>query len=691
MMHFFHINELLSIIARHTDLAYMVILLVSFLESLAVIGLIVPGTLIMFGIGALVSTGSLDLASVLILAAFGAIAGDGISYWLGYHYKDHLRQIWPFSRYPGLLKKGMAFFESHGGKSVFFGRFVGPVRAVIPVVAGIMGMEKLRFFMINVLSAICWSLFFILPGFFLGTSLAVAGAVSARFAILGFILFAAVWIFLKVCRRVALEISRRGYVWFSAFMNWLASDSEVHWILIPVKRFSSYVFLRRKSDALWQEEELFTFFLILVFFLTCWGFLGVLHGVIRQDPMVLADHAVYNFFQSLRTPWINNLFVVITELGDFFVTISLFFSVLIVLIVKGCRRTAVFWILTVSGAFAIAQLLKYILFLFHPESVYHVMSAGFPSCHTAMGVVLYGFLVIMLTRDVQETLRWKLFATILLISFVISISRLYLGINHFSDVLGGFFIGTSWTVLSGIAWLKKPVEKIPVILLGIVIVSVIALAGGVHISRNYRKDIVFYAARHNIKTVSFTMWSHDGWKNLPAWRFDIAGEKEQPLTLQFTGSLGNLKKLLLSAGWREPESMGLRAISEIFSSHVSIDKFPVLPRLHSGRVDILRLIYCKRRNNTRWVLRLWPSDFRLAKNAKPIFVGTIEVQRFRRFTGLITAVMDTGQYSRPIALVRNTLKKFFNVRKVMRCCKNLRMHETRHDLYWDGSVLLIWR
>ena len=85
-----------------------------------------------------------------------------------------------------------SFFSRHGGKSVLFGRFVGPVRPVIPVVAGMLGMGPVHFVVVNVLSAIGWALAYILPGVFFGTSLAVAGAVSTRLAVLIFLILGSI-------------------------------------------------------------------------------------------------------------------------------------------------------------------------------------------------------------------------------------------------------------------------------------------------------------------------------------------------------------------------------------------------------------------------------------------------------------------------------------------------------------------
>ncbi|MGA9477229.1 MAG: bifunctional DedA family/phosphatase PAP2 family protein, partial [Desulfobacterales bacterium] len=396
-----YIKALLAFITHHPGLAYGAIFLVSFSESLALIGLIVPGTVIMFGVGAIVATGSLGLKPVLLLAATGAVAGDGISYWLGHHYRDELRRIWPFTRYPGMLKRGETFFYRHGGKSVLFGRFVGPVRPVIPVVAGMLGMSPLQFSIVNVLSAIGWAFVYILPGVFFGTSLAVAGAVSTRLAILIFLILATSWVFVWLGRKLVSLVDHRAPIWLAAVKDWLAANTPAHWTMLPVKRFLSYFFLRQ------QGEELFLGFLALTFFAAGWGFLGVMQDVLAKDPLVLADQAVYHFLQSLRNSWSDRIFVAITELGDSFVNICLSGAVLLVLLGKRCYRAAGYWAVTVLVGLAGVQLLKWLIHSPRPMALYHGASAyGFPSGHTTMSVVLYGFLAILLARGLSGTLRW---------------------------------------------------------------------------------------------------------------------------------------------------------------------------------------------------------------------------------------------------------------------------------------------
>jgi undecaprenyl-diphosphatase len=679
-----YIKALLAFITHHPGLAYGAIFLVSFSESLALIGLIVPGTVIMFGVGAIVATGSLGLKPVLLLAATGAVAGDGISYWLGHHYRDELRRIWPFTRYPGMLKRGETFFYRHGGKSVLFGRFVGPVRPVIPVVAGMLGMSPLQFSIVNVLSAIGWAFVYILPGVFFGTSLAVAGAVSTRLAILIFLILATSWVFVWLGRKLVSLVDHRAPIWLAAVKDWLAANTPAHWTMLPVKRFLSYFFLRQ------QGEELFLGFLALTFFAAGWGFLGVMQDVLAKDPLVLADQAVYHFLQSLRNSWSDRIFVAITELGDSFVNICLSGAVLLVLLGKRCYRAAGYWAVTVLVGLAGVQLLKWLIHSPRPMALYHGASAyGFPSGHTTMSVVLYGFLAILLARGLSGTLRWGLFVSVFLISFFIAISRLYLGAHWLSDVLGGFFIGASWTALLGIAYLKNPEEGLPRRLLGFATVLVIVVAGGWHVSRQHEKDLAFYSPRSDLQTMSLATWLADGWRDLPAWRIDMAGEREQPLTIQWAGAPEELAQYLLNRGWQRPQSLNLKSFLEMLSPDTPIEKLPVLPRLHDGRMDRLRLVFMA--NSQLWVLRMWPTDVKILANEARLLVGTIEIQNKRPMAGLIFMARDTGEYDRSLAAFEQEFYNRFAVKMVDRENSEFKISRNQDGLHWSGRVLLVWQ
>ena len=166
-MHLFDISQLqplLEWIETNPAWSGLAIFLISLSESLAVIGLFIPGLLIMGAIGGLVKIGSLKLLPTLFWAILGAIFGDSISYSIGRRFKGSLPTFWPFRQFPHWLGRGKTFFARYGSMSIVIGRFVGPVRPFIPVVAGIMAMCPRRFFVSNVISAILWAPIYIFPG-----------------------------------------------------------------------------------------------------------------------------------------------------------------------------------------------------------------------------------------------------------------------------------------------------------------------------------------------------------------------------------------------------------------------------------------------------------------------------------------------------------------------------------------------
>jgi membrane protein DedA with SNARE-associated domain len=157
-------HTILAFIGEHAAWAYLVIGLVAFAESFAFFSLIFPGTAILIAAGVLVGSGTLELWPLAAAAALGAALGDAISYWIGLRFGHVVPRVWPFSRHPEMLDRGTRFFSRHGGKSVFIGRFFGPVRAVIPLAAGMMRMPVRRFYVANVLSAVIWAPALLAPG-----------------------------------------------------------------------------------------------------------------------------------------------------------------------------------------------------------------------------------------------------------------------------------------------------------------------------------------------------------------------------------------------------------------------------------------------------------------------------------------------------------------------------------------------
>ncbi len=129
----------------------------TFVESLAVLSLVVPAWTVIVAFGPLIAATGMDFTPILIGAALGASLGDWVSYWFGFHYRERIAQIWPLRNYPKLIPQGHAFFERFGMFAIVIGRFSGPLRASVPLVAGMTAMPIVLFQIANVFSAFLWA------------------------------------------------------------------------------------------------------------------------------------------------------------------------------------------------------------------------------------------------------------------------------------------------------------------------------------------------------------------------------------------------------------------------------------------------------------------------------------------------------------------------------------------------------
>jgi len=158
------IDALVQFIAAHAAWTFPIMFLAAFGESFVFVSLLFPGTTIMIAAGLLVPDGTIPLVPLLAGGIAGAVIGDGISWWLGRRYGHLITGRWPLGRHPEFLARGEALFFRFGALSVFVGRFFGPLRAVVPLLAGILGMRSLPFWVSNLLSALIWAPALVLPG-----------------------------------------------------------------------------------------------------------------------------------------------------------------------------------------------------------------------------------------------------------------------------------------------------------------------------------------------------------------------------------------------------------------------------------------------------------------------------------------------------------------------------------------------
>ena len=442
-------HALLDSIGAHPYAALLLVALVAFAESLAIVGTVVPAALVMFAAGALIGNGSLGLSETLAAATVGAVLGDALSYELGRRHEARIR-AWPmFQRHGAAVARGEAFLRRHGGKSVVLARFMGAVRAFVPLLAGFAHMPPARFYAVNVVSALLWAPAHILPGVLFGTSLALAEAVSGRLAVMILLLLVLVWT-----------------------VAWLTSTG-VRFGVPRVRRLRDAAVQRargrtsaaaRATLALLDPQRPGSHALLLgstVVLGAGWLFLGVVEDVLSHDPLVQADMAVFNFLQGLRSQPADRLMVAITELGSVGVLLPLIAVVLFWLVWRRCWRTAAYWFGVAAFGELLVLLLKVTLGRHRPlDKIYAgVEQFSFPSGHATVSTVVLAFLAFLLSRNQARATRAAIAVVVGTYIALVAFSRLYLGAHWLSDVLGGLCLGIAWVAFVAMVYTQRQVRE----------------------------------------------------------------------------------------------------------------------------------------------------------------------------------------------------------------------------------------
>jgi len=152
-----YIQQITDFVRVHQVWAAPVVFALCFAESLVFISLLIPAWAALVGIGALIGASGLSFWPIWIAGAIGAAFGDWLSYWIGLKLENRVYHMWPLSQHPDIIPKGEAFIRKWGALAIFIGRFSGPLRASVPLIAGVFAMPYWRFQFANFSSALVWA------------------------------------------------------------------------------------------------------------------------------------------------------------------------------------------------------------------------------------------------------------------------------------------------------------------------------------------------------------------------------------------------------------------------------------------------------------------------------------------------------------------------------------------------------
>jgi undecaprenyl-diphosphatase len=561
---------------------YWLVFLVAFLESVVLVGSILPGSTLIVFAGFLSAHGYLDIGDLIWFAAVGAILGDGLSFYLG-------RQSTRFFRLENKifklkhLERGQVFFQKYGNKSILLARFIGPIRSIVPFIAGLFKMKKWLYIFWNVASAFLWAPAYLFLGYFFGGSLKAIEIWSTRFGIFLlflFLLFLLIWILVK-----------KSGPFFAFIRSTLIALKESLKRKPMVQRFTTNhpALIGFLSDRLNKNKfsglPLTLLFIAFIYILSV--FQGIIQDVINYQDIVSIDTSVANLLYSFRDLDLIKIFLWISLLLDWKMIIA---SVTVVSVLCWLWRRRgyllPFWIV-IGGAELFNFLGKLTIHRLRPEVAFYAETTfSFPSGHSTMAVALFGFGTYILFREIKN---WKYKINILFFSvtlmLLMGLGRLYLGVHFLSDVWGGYLLGLLWLIIgisisellvhrhvmrSSVIYTTRMKVVSAVILLA-QLIFYFSIALHYHPALNLFKDESPLVISQDALTVFRN-------KNLPKYTETLFGKMHMPLNFMIIAK--DDEQLILAmqkAGWHLADRADYASLAHLAESALLHERYPTAP------------------------------------------------------------------------------------------------------------------
>lgn len=161
-------QRVIGFVAENMALVEPLVFALGFAESIVLVSLLVPSTILFLAIGGLHHAAGGHFVSLWLAGAAGAFLGDVVSYALGRYFRTDIAGLWPFSRKPEWYVMARGFFHSWGAPGIIVSKFMGAMRPFVPVVAGATRMRWPQFLIASAISCLLWAGAFLGPGHGLG-------------------------------------------------------------------------------------------------------------------------------------------------------------------------------------------------------------------------------------------------------------------------------------------------------------------------------------------------------------------------------------------------------------------------------------------------------------------------------------------------------------------------------------------
>ncbi len=609
----------------HPDLSLAAAFALGLVECIVFIGLFLPGAALLFAIGALVSLDALPFAPTMMLIASGALIGDIASYELGRRYGVALFRRPFFARRPGLINKGGAFFTKHGGKGLVLAHLIGPLRPLVPAIAGTYGLSRPRFLVAIVPAAIAWTLVYVLPGVAFGASLGLAAEVTKRLAIVMLVAAGSLWLAFWVSRRAVLVLGRNAENWLNRLTDW----SHRHG---PFARLGAVADPRQPELPALVSLGIVLLVVAAVVLGTTWALGG------RPPSMDLYAH---DAMLHLREPWGVRFAAIAMSPGEPFAYGSFVAALMVVMALQ--KRWDVLRHLLVVMVFGI---LSYLLLTFMP-GLHATPEAGPLRLRQdlVLPIAIYGLVPLLFDSGATINRRILAYGLVTAMLLFVVLSRFYLGASWLSVGLTTLLVAVIWTAGVGVSFRRHGARDLQLRSLW---PAVIALIVGVAVgSPAARSRMQTAAPELAARPMAMLDWWDDGWRRLPTRRIDLAGRDKQMLNVQWAGQLPAIRRSLEDLGWEAPPRLGFATGLRWLATSGPIADVPLMPRMHAGHYAGLTMRHGQD-DDRQLLVRLWPSGYVL-DGVTPLWIGTVNGQRAGEFFRLLRYPVSGASYSPALA------------------------------------------
>lgn len=674
------IEPIIAYLRLHPHAGELIAFVVSFAESLPIIGTIIPGSITMTAVGTLIGASILPASTTLGFAALGAFCGDFIGYWLGFKYQEQIKRVWPFSKYPKWLAKGESFFRQHGGKSIIIGRFVGPARSTVPLVAGLLKLKMWRFVVAAIPSATLWALAYMVPGIMIGAlSMELPAKKATEFIVFGLIAIVALWFIFWLIQ-----------YFFQTFARWINRHVDRLWAWLNHHHASKFVIRLITNQQHKRDHHQLT--LILLALLSGLIFLALFANVVWHGPLLVFNQPLFSLLQSLHTHALNTFFILVTlfaQPNNMLITSVVVAAVLFA--TQQWRAATHFSVLI----FLTAGATWFFKGLYHnprPSGFMIVaQTSSFPSGHTILTTVLTSYLAFMTAQISKKGWHWVSYTLAGILIFLAALSRVYLGAHWLTDVLGSITLGFAilLLVIASYRRMPKATSRFAVkpwlwlaVLLPALIIPWLAYS-----KKNFQHAEFRYTPFRPVAIISEKAWWKKPFHFLPVYRTNRFGHAVQPFNIQWAAQLPHIIKTLKKSGWiivmQKPTVKNTlqRLANDDPQYHM-----PVLPWQYKHRAPML-LVYKKIPHSKTIVeLRLWDPFVQFHDHDKILWIGALNLH------ATTDKLLTTKRYLETMpnnGLLKKITRSLDHVRHKIIWVPKAKQPKRIQALHWNGAVLLM--